>query len=93
MPHAFSPFAALYFIEKLQEKPDGKAGQSLLSDPGDHQDPYQCRAKAIKMRPVDIVGTLCNLMGMTAADIGVITILDVSTFVEILNNKRPSGAR
>ena len=39
------------------------------------------------MRPVDIVGTLCNINGMTAADIGVITILDVSTFVEILNNK------
>jgi hypothetical protein len=39
------------------------------------------------MRPVDIVGTLCSLEGMSADDIGVITILDVSTFVEILNNK------
>ncbi|AEY66500.1 DEAD/DEAH box helicase [Clostridium sp. BNL1100] len=43
--------------------------------------------KKTKMRPVDIVGTLCNLKGMTAADIGIINILDVSTFVEILNNK------
>ncbi len=43
--------------------------------------------KKTKMRPVDIVGTLCAIEGMTAADIGIINLLDVSTFVEILNNK------
>ena len=43
--------------------------------------------KRTKMRPVDIVGTLCNLEGMTPEDIGVINILDISTFVEILKNK------
>ncbi|SET45346.1 ATP-dependent RNA helicase DbpA [Natronincola peptidivorans] len=43
--------------------------------------------KKTKMRPVDIVGTLCSINGMTAEDIGIINILDVSTFVEILNNK------
>nr|MDA8226227.1 DbpA RNA binding domain-containing protein [Desulfitobacterium hafniense] len=43
--------------------------------------------KKTKMRPVDIVGTLCNIPGMAAEDIGVINILDISTFVEILNNK------
>ncbi len=43
--------------------------------------------KKTKMRPVDIVGTLCNIKGMTAQDIGIINVLDVSTFVEILNNK------
>jgi superfamily II DNA/RNA helicase len=43
--------------------------------------------KKTKMRPVDIVGTLCSIKGMTAADIGIINIVDVSTFVEILNNK------
>lgn len=43
--------------------------------------------KKTKMRPVDIVGTLCNLPGMSAEDVGIINILDVSTFVEILNNK------
>ncbi|WP_432664441.1 DEAD/DEAH box helicase [Wukongibacter baidiensis] len=43
--------------------------------------------KKTKMRPVDIVGTLCNLDGMTADDIGIINVLDISTFVEILNNK------
>jgi ATP-dependent RNA helicase DeaD len=43
--------------------------------------------KKTKMRPVDIVGTLCNINGMTAADIGIINVRDISTFVEILNNK------
>lgn len=43
--------------------------------------------KRTKMRPVDIVGTLCSIEGITAADIGIINILDISTFVEILNNK------
>lgn len=43
--------------------------------------------KKTKMRPVDIVGTLCNIPGVTADDIGIINIVDVSTFVEILNNK------
>ncbi|NTV91367.1 MAG: ATP-dependent helicase, partial [Clostridiales bacterium] len=43
--------------------------------------------KKTKMRPVDIVGTLCNIDGMTADDIGIINVLDVSTYVEILNNK------
>jgi len=43
--------------------------------------------KRTKMRPVDVVGTLCSIEGMTADDIGIINIADVSTFVEILNNK------
>jgi ATP-dependent RNA helicase DeaD len=43
--------------------------------------------KKTKMRPVDIVGTLCSIKGIEAADIGIINIVDISTFVEILNNK------
>lgn len=43
--------------------------------------------KKTKMRPVDIVGTLCSIEGMNAQDIGVISVLDISTYVEILNNK------
>jgi len=43
--------------------------------------------KKTKMRPVDIVGTLCSIEGMTSDDIGIINIMDVSTFVEVLNNK------
>ena len=43
--------------------------------------------KKTKMRPTDIVGTLCSIKGISAEDIGIINIVDVSTFVEILNNK------
>lgn len=40
-----------------------------------------------KMRPADVVGTICTIPGITADDIGIISIVDVSTFVEIINNK------
>ncbi len=43
--------------------------------------------KKTKMRAMDIVGTLCSINGMTKDDIGIINIIDISTFVEILNNK------
>ncbi len=43
--------------------------------------------KKQKMRAGDIVGALCSIDGMTAEDIGVIELLDISTFVEILNGK------
>ena len=43
--------------------------------------------KKTKMRATDIVGTLCSIRGMTKDDIGIINIIDISTFVEILNNK------
>ncbi|MCB2358183.1 DEAD/DEAH box helicase [Clostridium estertheticum] len=43
--------------------------------------------KKTKMRAMDIVGTLCSIEGMTKDDIGIINIIDISTFVEILNNK------
>ena len=43
--------------------------------------------KKTKMRAADIVGTLCSIPGITMADIGIINVMDVSTFVEILNEK------
>lgn len=43
--------------------------------------------KKTKMRPVDIVGTLCNLPGMCADDVGIINVQDISTYVEVLNGK------
>lgn len=43
--------------------------------------------KKTKMRAVDIVGTLCSLEDITSDDIGIINIMDISTFVEILNGK------
>jgi len=74
------------FNEKLQAKPEEKKDKAF--DLTKEIIKLHINAgKKTKMRAVDIVGTLCNLEGMTAEDIGVIVILDVSTFVEILNNK------
>lgn len=43
--------------------------------------------KKSKIRPTDIVGTICAIPGVEAADIGAITIMDWSSYVEILNDK------
>lgn len=43
--------------------------------------------KKSKMRAVDIVGTLCNIDGMNASDIGIIDVRDSVTHVEILHGK------
>ena len=43
--------------------------------------------KKTKMRPGDVVGAICNIEGVTGDDIGVIDLMDISTFVEILNGK------
>lgn len=43
--------------------------------------------KKTKMRAGDVVGAICNIEGVTAEDIGIINIVDVSTFIEILNHK------
>jgi len=43
--------------------------------------------KKTKMRAGDVVGAICGISEVTANDIGIISIVDVSTFVEILNNK------
>jgi superfamily II DNA/RNA helicase len=43
--------------------------------------------KKTKLRAGDVVGALTNIPGITADDIGVIAIVEVSTFVEILNGK------
>lgn len=40
-----------------------------------------------KMRAVDIVGTICNIDGIEAEDIGIIDIRESLTYVEILNGK------
>lgn len=43
--------------------------------------------KKSKIRPVDIVGTLCNISGMSQEDIGIIDVRDSITYVEVLNGK------
>jgi ATP-dependent RNA helicase DeaD len=43
--------------------------------------------KKKKLRTVDFVGTIANLPGVSVDDIGIITILDHLTYVDILNGK------
>lgn len=43
--------------------------------------------KKSKMRPGDIVGTICSIEGVTQEDIGVIDVRDSISYVEILNHK------
>lgn len=74
------------FAEKINEKPHIK----LEKYEELHQEIIKLHinaGKKTKMRAGDIVGALCNIEGMTKDDIGNISIIDTSTFVEILNNK------
>ena len=43
--------------------------------------------KKKKLRAVDFVGTIAKIEGVTAEDIGIITIMDTFSYVEILNDK------
>ena len=74
------------FDAKMNTKPEIKAvkGAELTKE---IMKLYINAGKKTKMRAMDIVGTLCSIDGMTKDDIGIINIVDVSTFVEILNNK------
>ncbi len=67
-------------LPKLKQAKGARLGKEILKL-------HINAGKKTKMRPVDVVGTLCNIKGMTASDIGIINIADISTFVEILNNK------
>lgn len=74
------------FNEKMSARPEIKElkGEELSKD---IMKIHINAGRKTKMRAGDIVGTLCNIEGMTADDIGIINILDISTFVEILNGK------
>ena len=74
------------FERKLLQKPDIKEVKGAILSK-EIVKLHINAGKRNKMRPVDIVGTLCSIEGITPSDIGVINILDVSTFVEILNSK------
>lgn len=74
------------FYEKMKEKPEIRESKAEELNEGIMKLHINAGRKT-KMRPVDIVGTLCNLQGMTADDIGIINVQDISTFVEILNGK------
>ena len=74
------------FTEKINATPEFKENKGAKLSEGIMKLHINA-GKKTKMRAVDIVGTLCSIEGITAADIGIINILDISTYVEILNHK------
>ncbi|MER2038363.1 MAG: DEAD/DEAH box helicase [Solibacillus sp.] len=74
------------FDKKMAARPERKKQKSAKVD-AKITKLYFNGGKKKKLRAIDFVGTIAKLPGMTAADIGIITILDASTFVEILNGK------
>jgi hypothetical protein len=61
-------------LEKASRKPEVKESKdkNLVKD---IMKIHITAGKKTKMRAVDVVGTLCNIEGITAEDIGVINIL------------------
>ena len=76
------------FRAKMDEEPEKKGNKNAAL----HQQILKLQiadGKKAKIRPVDLVGTICAIPGVEAADIGVIHIMDWTSTVEILNGKGP----
>lgn len=74
------------FYNKQARKPKPRKLQEAAFD----QEIMQLHIKAgknQKMRPGDVVGVLTSIPGIAAEDIGVIQVLEDSTYVQIHNNK------
>lgn len=74
------------FEQKMSQSPQKKQARNELVNEGITK-LYFNGGKKKKLRAVDFVGTIAKIPGITPEDIGIITILDLSTFVEILNDK------
>jgi len=68
------------------KKPFIKADKNLLFE-NEIMKLHINAGKKAKIRAMDIVGAICSIEGITNEDIGIIEIIDVATFVEILNQK------
>jgi ATP-dependent RNA helicase DeaD len=78
----------LAFEKKINAKPSAKEEKSDQLNK-EIMKLYFNGGKKKKLRAVDFVGTLARIDGVTAEDIGIITIQDNVTYVEILNGKGP----
>jgi len=94
IPKAFAPSKdavankLLAFEKKTHVKPIAKEGKSDQLNK-EIMKLYFNGGKKKKLRAVDFVGTIARIEGVTAEDIGIITIQDSVTYVEILNGKGP----
>ena len=76
------------FEKKLQERPVIKQARNRELNK-DITKVYFNGGKKKKLRAIDFVGTLTNIPGIDADDIGIITIQENVTYIEILNGKGP----
>ncbi|MCR4371514.1 ATP-dependent RNA helicase DbpA [Bacillus amyloliquefaciens] len=76
------------FLAKLNDRPEVKTDKSEQLNK-DIMKLYFNGGKKKKIRAVDFVGTIAKIDGVTADDIGIITIMDNASYVEILNGKGP----
>ncbi|PGZ17685.1 DEAD/DEAH box helicase [Bacillus cereus] len=76
------------FEEKINSKPIMKKEKSAGLNKGIMK-LYFNGGKKKKIRAVDFVGTIAKIKGVTADDIGIITIQDNVSYVDILNGKGP----
>ena len=74
------------FEETLMQKPDFKPEKGAAFSNSITKIHINAGRKT-KMRPVDVVGTICSIKGVTSDDIGIIDVQSISTFVDILNSK------
>lgn len=80
--------AASAFEEKLNQVPDIKSDKSERLNKKIMK-LYFNGGKKKKLRAVDFVGTIAKIEGVNADDIGIISIQENLTYVEILNGKGP----
>jgi ATP-dependent RNA helicase DeaD len=76
------------FARRLDEKPAIKEDKSSKLNKGIMK-LYFNGGKKKKIRAVDFVGTIAKIPGISAADIGIITIQENHSYVDILNGKGP----
>ncbi|WP_338443498.1 ATP-dependent RNA helicase DbpA [Bacillus spizizenii] len=76
------------FLSKLNDRPEFKKEKSEELNK-DIMKLYFNGGKKKKIRAVDFVGTIAKIDGVSADDIGIITIMDNASYVEILNGKGP----
>lgn len=76
------------FQKKIHKKPEEKTDKSEQLNKGIMK-LYFNGGKKKKLRAVDFVGTIAKIDGVSADDIGIITVEEQGSFVEILNGKGP----
>jgi ATP-dependent RNA helicase DeaD len=76
------------FKQKINEQPSPKQDKSKQLNK-EIMKLYFNGGKKKKLRAVDFVGAIARIEGVTAEDIGIITIQDNVSYIEILNGKGP----